>query len=596
MTLIEEDDISSIYYSCDEDEEESLQIDDIDFSDDQGPFDIILVDIRKTAEQGRVYCEKMEILGEQTVDYIALSYRWGELDEQYVPATDDYYAHVISFHLYDFYALCRRMLHEPDLKDVKYVWVDAICVDQGNDQRKKATIYRMTDIYKNATYIVAVPDLHKYSLITISDSNERMYEQVHKHRWYIYHFIHENIQQLHRLDEDWRYRLKNPSDDTRQEYKKKLKVGRFLLDSEDKEIEAWDILSKQNHNDDHNLQHWITMYRTITEKLLEENRQERIKDVIYYLEGLFRDWSNRAWVISEYSIAKEQNKGKMKYWFIHLDKEDDFYGEPFFTLNFNRSDELYPDIPDYWYFRVLGDYHNSIMSNTVKRTFLDMMLNSRATKNEDRFHAILPLSSKYDKIKRSKDTISSWNISDMKSVKLKLYEILDMEDKLYLLQGCSKEIQTLLPTFVSKFDPDTIHYFTYVSSLRSSEFNFDFSDAIQFESNSKCGDYQGPCLHLRPKKYYIHPMDSLLQEEVKEYNRVLKELGFERMDESFKFATISSFYADDDSDITDLYEDLVIQLFGSITKNVWILCSFDMDDERLSRQVHVNKDYVFSVY
>ncbi|KAI8099283.1 uncharacterized protein BX664DRAFT_320917 [Halteromyces radiatus] len=145
----------------------------------------------------------MEFQG-NAVEYITLSYRWGELDEQFVPATDDYYAHITSFHLDDFYELCKRMMSEPDLKDIKYVWVDAICVDQGNDQRKKATIYRMNDIYKSAAYIVAVPDLHKASLINFSSLNERMGYLIVNYSWYLYHLICEDFQELRLLDDDWR--------------------------------------------------------------------------------------------------------------------------------------------------------------------------------------------------------------------------------------------------------------------------------------------------------------------------------------------------------------------------------------------------------
>ncbi|KAI8079848.1 uncharacterized protein BX664DRAFT_388822 [Halteromyces radiatus] len=569
------------------------------------PFNIVLVDIQKTAEENRVCCEEVELLGGLLVDYIALSYRWGELDEQFVPATDDYYAQITSFHLDDFYRLCRRMLNEPDLKEIKYVWVDAICIDQGDDHRKKAIIYRMTDIYLNATYIVAVPDLHKESLITVSNSDKRMYEQVQNNRWYIYHFIHENIEDLYRLDDDWRYMLNNPSDDTRQAYNMKIRRGRFLLDSEEKEIEAWDILSKEDpkDKDDHNQQEWITKYKTITEKLLEENRQERIRDAIHHLQDLFRDWANRAWVISEYSIAKEKNDGEMKYWFIHLDKEDDFYGKPFFTLDFHQPHESYSYDRFHWCFDYFKQYHNMMIESTVKRPFLEMILNSRATKNEDRFHAILPLSPKYHKIKTSKDTISRWHISNMKSVKLKLYEILDTEDKLQLLLSCARESHTLLPTFASTSNscPDTFRLFASVVSFRLMMINFDLSDpsAIHF-GFSHCGNYRGPCLHLRPIKYYVHEhFGSLLQDrdEVKRYSRVIKELGIETLDASFKFVTISSFCSNDEVDITGAsYKDLVIPLFGSMDKNVWIVCPLDRQDKRRPRWSHYNKDYVFRVY
>ncbi|ORZ04098.1 hypothetical protein BCR42DRAFT_289356, partial [Absidia repens] len=88
--------------------------------------------------------------------YVALSYRWGELHETLVDTGVGYTASITSFHLDDFYKLCYTMTLESDTKDIKYLWVDAICVDQNNPVRRKATIYQMSNIYDRATYILAV--------------------------------------------------------------------------------------------------------------------------------------------------------------------------------------------------------------------------------------------------------------------------------------------------------------------------------------------------------------------------------------------------------------------------------------------------------
>ncbi|KAI8079917.1 uncharacterized protein BX664DRAFT_204996 [Halteromyces radiatus] len=548
-------------------------------------FNIVLVDIQKTAAQEQVCCEEMEFQG-SAVRYITLSYRWGELDEQFVPATDDYFAHVTSFALDDFYNLCKRIMAEPDLQDIRYVWVDAICVDQSNNQRKKIVIYRMNDIYKNAEYIVAIPDLYKEYLIKISDLNRWMSYQIQRYRWHIYHVIQENVQEVHRLDEDWARKLKDRSCQ---------KDESNILDSEEEDDYIYHrLFDKRNQN-----KQSLTTEDQFTGSLFEKRRCRRIGMAIQYLLDLFLDWSRRTWVISEYSIAKEQREGKMKYWFIHLDKDNDFYGKPFFTLDFYRTTPGHIYDNNRWNVDSASFYHPMIISNTAHRSFIDMMLRSRATKNEDRFHAILPLSPKYNKVKVSKDTISSWNISGMQSVRLKLYEILDVEDKLYLLQVCKKQSYTILPTFASNFDMTLVPLYPYTPSDTFFEFNFDITDpsAVYFESDhlNNSSGYKGPSLHLRPKKYYIH--DSLLQDmdEAKSYSKVMKKLGFESIDESFEFVTIPSFCTDDESDLTSLYA-YPIHLFGSMNKNVWIICSFELDDMQLSPRVHVNKDYVFCVY
>ncbi|ORZ05623.1 hypothetical protein BCR42DRAFT_427994 [Absidia repens] len=66
-----------------------------------------------------------------------------------------------------------------------------------------------------------------------------------------------------------------------------------------------------------------------------------------------------------------------------------------------------------------------------ERPFLHMMLNSRATRNEDRFYAILPLT-KYKKLVAD-HAIASWGITNDVSVRLVLYRLVSFEEKLTLL-------------------------------------------------------------------------------------------------------------------------------------------------------------------
>ncbi|KAI8099284.1 uncharacterized protein BX664DRAFT_320919 [Halteromyces radiatus] len=203
----------------------------------------------------------------------------------------------------------------------------------------------------------------------------------------------------------------------------------------------------------------------------------------------------------------------------------------------------------------------------------------------------------------------------MISVRLKLYEILDTEDKLVLLLSSPKQSHARLPTFVSDTSPFMIPEFG-TCPFFAEELNFDLNDrsAVHLESNrlnSNSGDYQGPSLLLRPKKYYIHePIDLLLQDmdEVNEYSRAIKKLGFESVDESVRFVTISLHCTDDDSDIIlrrvnrdgDILEyernATLIRLLGNMDKNIWILCYFNGNDKRLSRSSHYHKDYAFRVY
>ncbi|KAI9300694.1 hypothetical protein BJ944DRAFT_272599, partial [Cunninghamella echinulata] len=105
-----------------------------------------------------IKCVKKK-MNDKDLKYIAISYRWGELNEQLVK-TPDYTAHITSFDFQDFIKLCYFIKTEQDLKNIQYLWIDAISINQQDYEQKKETILKMTDIYKRATYILAVPDLH----------------------------------------------------------------------------------------------------------------------------------------------------------------------------------------------------------------------------------------------------------------------------------------------------------------------------------------------------------------------------------------------------------------------------------------------------
>ncbi|ORZ07334.1 hypothetical protein BCR42DRAFT_442679 [Absidia repens] len=116
------------------------------------PFHVVLVDIEKAANDYIIRCvEKPLERNSEELNFVALSYRWGELHETSVDTQVGYTASITSFDLKDFQILCQMMMKEPDLKSIKYVWVDAICVDQTNYERRKATIHQMSNIYERAT-------------------------------------------------------------------------------------------------------------------------------------------------------------------------------------------------------------------------------------------------------------------------------------------------------------------------------------------------------------------------------------------------------------------------------------------------------------
>ncbi|CAO3637480.1 unnamed protein product [Cunninghamella blakesleeana] len=108
-------------------------------------FDLVIVNIKAVTDTGIIECEKKNVYDPE-LRYIVISYPWGELSEQQ-EETIDYTAHVISFDLEDLKSLCYNIGNDPDLKEIDYLWVDAISVDQHNHARKKETILKMNQIY-----------------------------------------------------------------------------------------------------------------------------------------------------------------------------------------------------------------------------------------------------------------------------------------------------------------------------------------------------------------------------------------------------------------------------------------------------------------
>ncbi|ORZ07388.1 hypothetical protein BCR42DRAFT_153017 [Absidia repens] len=193
--------------ACDDTQQQQQQ-------QEQKPFHVVLVDIEKAAHRdSAIHCVEKPLEGDiEDLSFVALSYRWGELQEQLVDTKCGYIASITSFALDDFYLLCYMMSKEPDLKSIKYVWVDAICVDQTNYERRKATIHQMSNIYEKATYILAVPDLHRHHLQNVLQSISNNMRGLHFYGDYIYYLIHGNTEQLAQLDNEFLDEIEVPKD------------------------------------------------------------------------------------------------------------------------------------------------------------------------------------------------------------------------------------------------------------------------------------------------------------------------------------------------------------------------------------------------
>ncbi|KAI9305904.1 hypothetical protein BJ944DRAFT_287451 [Cunninghamella echinulata] len=376
----------------------------------------------------------------ENLKYVTISYRWGECNEQLVK-TPDYIAHITSFNIYHLSCLCNHIQRDPDLKEIQYLWIDAISVDQQNHERKKETILKMSEIYKKATYILAVPDLH-FSYLKVNPANYDALRSIGIHR----EAIHRNILNY------------NNANNT-------INRNGTLIKK--------NVIKRKGHRFLNYIVNYFHQLRSAT-------ANDEMKMAYKFLTFLVNDWSDRAWVISEYQIAKEKYEKHgtpLKYIFLSLLLPISDLPIPSYSFDHERFTNLNDD--DDSDLRSVDSnekFMNFLRKKFTQRQHLDMILNSNATRNEDRFHAILPSWANFSHIIKNKNTISSWNITDMVSVRLKLYELLDdLWDKARLLNACTIGLSSLpiLPSYASKYDK--IHLTIYEKDLE--DFAYDYYES-----------------------------------------------------------------------------------------------------------------------
>ncbi|CAO3637399.1 unnamed protein product [Cunninghamella blakesleeana] len=371
--------------------------------------------------------------------YIAISYRWGDFGEEKVPTPD--YAAYLTSGIRHLPSLCQFICRTPEFKEIDYLWIDIISVDQYHHERKKEAILKMNQIYKFASFILAIPDLH-CEYLWRNPANAEVLTLLAKHNKLISNEIHY-------------YQQQNP------QYSFVKKVKNNII------------------------------------------RHGEFKKVYQFLAYHIDVWSNRTWVISEYQIAKEKYKQygiPLKYAFRSLLGHSSFV---FFSYYFDddgdvdqQQQQLYiTSNENVNYKRKLyyDEVHDAkklnqfIKEKFMQQSHLEMILNSNTTRNEDRFNAILPLWDKYKHVIKDKDTISKWNITDIISVRVKLYEFMDdLWEKAALLRACSPTYlrNITFPTFASEYDK------CYLTLTKKFNYNSDIYEEFEAELLYYLGRYR----------------------------------------------------------------------------------------------------------
>ncbi|ORZ11555.1 hypothetical protein BCR42DRAFT_469313 [Absidia repens] len=636
--------------------------------------DIVLVNIKKAAEERYIYCEKKSL--DDGPAYVALSYRWGELDEQMVAATDDYHARIVSFKLDDFFTLCQAMQHEPDLQHIDYVWVDAFCVDQEHVDKRRATIYRMTDIYLGARVILAVPDLHASHLSASTTANRDVMQLITKYRRYLYCLLDgspEAERARAKIDHAWMDKLgipklfpyrweilgqeqntsssssiSSPSDDSNEEDPNPCFIQQMmtLMRSHHVNRPPPPVEKKAaEHNDLQLSCRLMVEFQRLEWQRQIEQRKNEISQSMYFLQSIMEDWSNRAWVVSEYNLARKHS-GRIKFWFNQLSYPV-LHRYPFFCYEFDhpkhqRPQSIYQNFysaetdPYLGYLDHQRPYRNkmellkkqfrdSMRRRLSTRTVLEMMLQSKASRTEDRFYSILPLSPKYKHHIKDKHSISDLHISDMLSVRLQLLKWMDTKDQLNLLFCAQHPIATttaaaataaasvpLLPTFATHLKTIKPGLLKLIHQHRDLNFNLEDQDCVRLTRDDRSASTLD-VLWVRPKKYYVpcHPQQTSCFERPRPFfykdiagggdddgmrSKIWKDVGLDPTKDTLDAVLIPLFLVSDsiylyNDDVIFDDQDIVVdddlnkrgkiksnlQLVGSWAKNTWICYRFCSD-------------------
>jgi hypothetical protein len=342
----------------------------------------------------------------------------------------------------------------------------------------------------------------------------------------------------------------------------------------------------------HLLQQMHLQYKRYQYKKQIDKRWDELEQSIEFLISNIDEWTNRTWVINEYHIAK--SKGKIMYWFIQFSQEDTpLTGLPFFDYDFKEeNDPDYPSERDHYpitvdMFKRGVQFKVNFASKLVKRPFLEMMLVSRAAKPSDRFHAILPISH-YRHLLEHKGTVSSWNITDMVSVRQKLLEHMTIKDRLNLLYYCSfGMLAPILPSFVTIQGantpnpprPDVVD----MLNTTQSKHNFDLDDHHDMASVELDLSQRLPMLRLIPTCFYLHKLrkgDFYYYEHWGRTHEMWAKLGLDPdHDPLVEVSLPLILYKPNGVPLktsTEAYDfTLDLQLVGSLKKNCWVLFRFD---------------------
>lgn len=89
-------------------------------------------------------------------EYIALSYCWGDVGpDTYLTDSTSFEARKLSIQLNDLPLLFQDVIECARRFDIEYIWIDRLCIIQGDEEDFKQQAPKMGEVYGNATFVIA---------------------------------------------------------------------------------------------------------------------------------------------------------------------------------------------------------------------------------------------------------------------------------------------------------------------------------------------------------------------------------------------------------------------------------------------------------
>lgn len=114
-----------------------------------------LLDLVHDGHMQEPFCRLVESKQGERARYACLSYCWGEASQRRLLTKSKKQHFTNSMRIRDFSQCIQDAIKVLRMVGVRYLWVDALCIVQDDEEDVAAELSRMKDIFKNATFVLA---------------------------------------------------------------------------------------------------------------------------------------------------------------------------------------------------------------------------------------------------------------------------------------------------------------------------------------------------------------------------------------------------------------------------------------------------------